>query len=104
MLLLRELNISEECIKAGLLDVVVPGRCERIGDKYDIPYEIIIDFAHTPDGMKNILETLKSFTKNRLIAVYGSGGDRDKVKRAELGRVGSEIADLVIITSDNPRT
>ena len=99
----RELNISEECIKAGLLDVVVPGRCERIGDKYDIPYEIIIDFAHTPDGMKNILETLKSFAKNRLIAVYGSGGDRDKVKRAELGRVGSEIADLVIITSDNPR-
>ena len=53
--------------------------------------------------MKNILETLKSFAKNRLIAVYGSGGDRDKVKRAELGRVGSEIADLVIITSDNPR-
>lgn len=99
----RELNISEECIKAGLLDVVVPGRCERIGDKYDIPYEIIIDFAHTPDGMKNILETLKSFAKNRLIAVYGSGGDRDKIKRAELGRVGSEIADLVIITSDNPR-
>ena len=99
----KELNISEECIKAGLLDVVVPGRCERIGDKYDIPYEIIIDFAHTPDGMKNILETLKSFAKNRLIAVYGSGGDRDKVKRAELGRVGSEIADLVIITSDNPR-
>ena len=82
---------------------MVPGRCERIGDKYDIPYEIIIDFAHTPDGMKNILETLRGFTKNRLIAVYGSGGDRDKVKRAELGRVGSEIADLVIITSDNPR-
>ena len=99
----KELNISEECIKSGLLDVVVPGRCERIGDKYDIPYEIIIDFAHTPDGMKNILETLKSFAKNRLIAVYGSGGDRDKIKRAELGRVGSEIADLVIITSDNPR-
>lgn len=99
----KELNISDECIQKGLLDVVVPGRCERVGDKYDIPYEIIIDFAHTPDGMKNILKTLRSFAKNRLIAVYGSGGDRDKVKRAELGRVGSEIADLVIITSDNPR-
>lgn len=99
----RVLGIDEEFVKEGLLDVTVPGRCERIGNQYDIPYEIVIDFAHTPDGLKNILETLRSFTKNRLIAVYGSGGDRDKVKRAELGRVGSEIADLAIITSDNPR-
>lgn len=97
------LGIDKESMKKGLLDVVVPGRCERIGYKYDIPYDIIIDFAHTPDGLKNILETLKGFTKNRLIAVYGCGGDRDKVKRAELGRIGTEIADLAIITSDNPR-
>ncbi|MDI9216145.1 UDP-N-acetylmuramoyl-L-alanyl-D-glutamate--2,6-diaminopimelate ligase [Clostridium tertium] len=97
------LGISNESIRKGLLDVVVPGRCERIGYKYDIPYDIIIDFAHTPDGLKNILETLKGFTKNRLIAVYGCGGDRDKVKRAELGRIGTELADLAIITSDNPR-
>lgn len=99
----KAIGINDEDIKKGLLDVVVPGRCERIGYKYDIPYEIIIDFAHTPDGLKNILETLRTFTKNRLIAVYGSGGDRDKVKRAELGRVGTEIADFVVITSDNPR-
>ena len=97
------LGISNESLRKGLLDVVVPGRCERIGYKYDIPYDIIIDFAHTPDGLKNILETLKGFTKNRLIAVYGCGGDRDKVKRAELGRIGTELADLAIITSDNPR-
>ncbi len=97
------LDIDTKYIKEGLLDVVVPGRCERIGYKYDIPYEIIIDFAHTPDGLKNILETLKDYTKNRLIAVYGCGGDRDKVKRAELGRIGTELADLAIITSDNPR-
>lgn len=97
------LGISNESIRKGLLDVVVPGRCERIGYKYNIPYDIIIDFAHTPDGLKNILETLKGFTKNRLIAVYGCGGDRDKVKRAELGRIGTELADLAIITSDNPR-
>ena len=100
----KALGIDDESIKKGLLDVVVPGRCERIGQKYNLPYEIVIDFAHTPDGLKNILETLRGFTKNRLIAVYGSGGDRDKVKRAELGRIGTEIADLVIITSDNPRT
>ncbi|MPL99317.1 UDP-N-acetylmuramoyl-L-alanyl-D-glutamate--2,6-diaminopimelate ligase [bioreactor metagenome] len=97
------LGIDKELMRKGLLDVVVPGRCERIGYKYDIPYDIIIDFAHTPDGLKNILETLKGFTKNRLIAVYGCGGDRDKVKRAELGRIGTELADLAIITSDNPR-
>ena len=97
------LGLSEENIKAGLLDVVVPGRCERVGVKYNLPYELIIDFAHTPDGLKSLLETLRKLTKNRLIAVYGSGGDRDKVKRAEMGRIGSEVADLVIITSDNPR-
>lgn len=97
------LGISVDAIKKGLLDVVVPGRCERVGYKYDINYDIIIDFAHTPDGLKNILETLKGYTKNRLIAVYGCGGDRDKVKRAELGRIGTEIADLAVITSDNPR-
>lgn len=100
---LKSLGINEEFIEAGLKNVVVPGRCERIGHKYDIPYEIIIDFAHTPDGLKNILETLRAFTTNRLIAVYGCGGDRDKVKRAEIGRIGTEIADLSIITSDNPR-
>ena len=100
---LKHLEIDDEFISEGIKNVVVPGRCERIGHKYDIPYEIIIDFAHTPDGLKNILETLRGFTTNRLIAVYGCGGDRDKVKRAELGRIGTEIADLAIITSDNPR-
>ena len=100
---LTSLGIKKESIKEGIKNVVVPGRCERIGHKYDIPYEIVIDFAHTPDGLKNILETLREFTTNRLIAVYGCGGDRDKVKRAEIGRVGTEIADLAIITSDNPR-
>ncbi|MBU5456199.1 UDP-N-acetylmuramoyl-L-alanyl-D-glutamate--2,6-diaminopimelate ligase [Caproiciproducens sp. MSJ-32] len=97
------LDIDSSSIQKGLLNVVVPGRCERIGYKYNIPFDIVIDFAHTPDGLKNILETLKPFAKNRLIAVYGSGGDRDKVKRAELGRVGTELADFVIVTSDNPR-
>ena len=97
------LDINNEAIQEGILNTVVPGRCERIGYKYDIPFDIVIDFAHTPDGLKNILETLKPFAQNRLIAVYGSGGDRDKVKRAELGRVGTELADYVIVTSDNPR-
>lgn len=100
---ISSLNIDNKYIQQGLLNVVVPGRCERIGYKYDIPYDIIIDFAHTPDGLKNILETLKDYTKNRLIAVYGAGGDRDRLKREELGRIGTELADLAIITSDNPR-
>ena len=97
------LDIDNQYIENGLLNVVVPGRCERIGYKYEIPYDIIIDFAHTPDGLKNILETLRDYCKNRLISVYGSGGDRDKVKRAEIGRIGTELSDLAIITSDNPR-
>jgi len=100
---MKSIGIDDKFIKEGLLDVVVPGRCERIGYKYDIPYDIIIDFAHTPDGLKNILETLRGFTSNRLIAVYGCGGDRDKIKRAELGRIGTELSDYAIITSDNPR-
>ena len=100
---MKAIGIEDEYIKMGLLDVVVPGRCERVGHKYNIPYDIIIDFAHTPDGLKNILETLRGFTTNRLIAVYGCGGDRDKVKREELGRIGTELSDYAIITSDNPR-
>lgn len=100
---MKAIGIEDEYIRMGLLDVVVPGRCERIGYKYNIPYDIIIDFAHTPDGLKNILETLRRFTTNRLIAVYGCGGDRDKVKREELGRIGTELSDYAIITSDNPR-
>ena len=93
-----------ESIKKGLFNIVVPGRCERAAREYDLPYDIIIDYAHTPDGLENILNTARAFTKNNLISVFGCGGDRDKVKRPQMGKIGTDLADKAIVTSDNPRT
>lgn len=98
------LGFSLEDIKIGLNDVNVPGRCERVCREYNLPYEILIDYAHTPDGLKNILETAREFTEGRLISVFGCGGDRDKVKRPQMGKIGADLSDIAIITSDNPRT
>lgn len=67
-------------------------------------YTVLIDYAHTPDGLENVLTSVKDFCKGRLIAVFGCGGDRDPIKRPIMGKIGVEIADLAIITSDNPRT
>jgi UDP-N-acetylmuramoyl-L-alanyl-D-glutamate--2,6-diaminopimelate ligase len=68
------------------------------------PYTVLIDYAHTPDGLENVLSSVRGFCKGRLIAVFGCGGDRDPMKRPIMGRIGAEIADIAIITSDNPRT
>ncbi len=79
----------------GRVEVVpTPGR----------PYTVLIDYAHTPDGLENVLSSVKDFCKGRLIAVFGCGGDRDRTKRPIMGKIGTEIADFAIITSDNPRT
>ena len=67
-------------------------------------YTILIDYAHTPDGLQNVLSSVKGFCKGRLIAVFGCGGDRDPVKRPIMGGIGAQIADIAVITSDNPRT
>ena len=67
-------------------------------------YTVLIDYAHTPDGLENVLSSVKGFCKGRLIAVFGCGGDRDPVKRPIMGKIGVDIADYAIITSDNPRT
>ena len=99
-----KLGISLDSIKKGIEEVVVDGRCEMVGKKYNLPYTIIIDYAHTPDGLDNILKTARGFTNNRLISVFGCGGDRDKVKRPQMGKIGSDLSDIAIVTSDNPRT
>ncbi|HEX9025965.1 MAG TPA: UDP-N-acetylmuramoyl-L-alanyl-D-glutamate--2,6-diaminopimelate ligase [Clostridium sp.] len=99
-----KLGIPVEAIKNGMQKVVVPGRCERVANEYNLPYEIIIDYAHTPDGLDNILKTAKAFTKGKLISLFGCGGDRDKVKRPQMGKISIDIADITIITSDNPRS
>jgi len=67
-------------------------------------YTVLIDYAHTPDGLENVLSAVKGYCKGKLIAVFGCGGDRDPVKRPIMGRIGVELADYAIITSDNPRT
>lgn len=68
------------------------------------PFTVLIDYAHTPDGLENVLSSVKGYCTGRLIAVFGCGGDRDPIKRPIMGKIGTDIADLSIITSDNPRT
>ena len=99
-----KIGCNIKSIKKGIEDTLVPGRCERVAREYDLPYEIIVDYAHTPDGLLNILKTARAFTKGRLISIFGCGGDRDKVKRPQMGEIGERISDISIITSDNPRS
>jgi UDP-N-acetylmuramoyl-L-alanyl-D-glutamate--2,6-diaminopimelate ligase len=80
----------------------VPGRMEPVNAGQD--FTVLVDYAHTPDSVRNALLTARGFTRGRLIAVIGCGGDRDKGKRPLMGREAEEAADLVIVTSDNPRT
>lgn len=67
-------------------------------------YTILIDYAHSPDGLENVLTSVKGFAKGRTVAVFGCGGDRDKTKRPKMGAIAARIADFVVVTSDNPRT
>lgn len=80
----------------------VPGRLERIKNNRDI--SIFVDYAHTPDALRKVLEMLNRLKEGRLILVFGCGGDRDKTKRPVMGEIASDLADLTIITSDNPRS
>ena len=96
-------GIKTDSIKKALGEAKgVKGRFELVptGGKYTV----IIDYAHTPDGLKNILESARTFTKGRLVVLFGCGGDRDKTKRPRMGKIAGELADYCIITSDNPRT
>ncbi|MBU3098653.1 MULTISPECIES: UDP-N-acetylmuramoyl-L-alanyl-D-glutamate--2,6-diaminopimelate ligase [Clostridium] len=97
-------GVEIPAIKKALQKVQVLGRCELVENNHNLGFEIILDYAHTPDGLENILETVREFTKGKLIAVYGCGGDRDKTKRPIMGRIGTNLSDFSFITSDNPRT
>ncbi len=70
----------------------------------DTDYTVIIDYAHTPDGLENIINTVKDFAVGRVITLFGCGGDRDNTKRPIMGEISGKLSDYTIITSDNPRT
>ncbi|MBQ7093229.1 MAG: UDP-N-acetylmuramoyl-L-alanyl-D-glutamate--2,6-diaminopimelate ligase [Clostridia bacterium] len=90
-------------ISLGLQSVKpVIGRCEFV--PVNKPFDVMIDFAHTPDGMESVLSMARQITKGRIITVFGCGGDRDKSKRPIMGKIAAEYSDKVIITSDNART
>lgn len=97
------LELPLEAIRAGLEGhATVPGRLERVENSRGVT--CLVDYAHTGDALKNVLETLKEIATGRIITVFGCGGDRDNGKRPIMGRIAAEMSDLAIITSDNPRT
>jgi UDP-N-acetylmuramoyl-L-alanyl-D-glutamate--2,6-diaminopimelate ligase len=82
----------------------VPGRMERVVTSPDQPVSVIVDYAHTPDSLQNALTAARPFVTGRLICVFGCGGDRDRTKRPQMGKIAYDLADVAIVTSDNPRT
>ena len=97
-----KLGVDAETIKEALLNVRVPGRSELVDNKKGLT--IMIDYAHSPESLQSILSAVKSYTRGKVISVFGCGGDRDKTKRPIMGQISTNIADFTIITSDNPRT
>ena len=99
-----QLGISLEAAAQALSTAKgVKGRVEVVPTPGK-PYTVLIDYAHSPDGLENVLSSVRDFCKGRMIAVFGCGGDRDRTKRPIMGRIGVELADIAVITSDNPRT
>ena len=100
----KQLGISlADCAEALKTAQGVKGRVEVVPTP-GTPYSVLIDYAHTPDGLENVLSSVKDFCKGRVIAVFGCGGDRDPMKRPIMGEIGVKLSDFAVITSDNPRT
>lgn len=96
------LGVEGRFIKEGLEAIAsVPGRMEVLDT--GTPYQVILDYAHSPDSLDNVLRAVRQFAKGRMIAVFGCGGNRDREKRPIMGRIGAELADYCVLTSDNPR-
>ena len=100
---LKALGVDDEIIRQGLSEAKgVRGRAEVVPVSEN--FTVLVDYAHTPDGIENILKTAKGFAKGRVVILFGCGGDRDNTKRPVMGEIASSLADFCIVTSDNPRT
>jgi UDP-N-acetylmuramoyl-L-alanyl-D-glutamate--2,6-diaminopimelate ligase len=99
----RLLGIDDDAIAYGVKELRgVPGRFEAVDEGQ--PFAVLVDYAHTPDSLENVLRTARDLAQNRVICVFGCGGDRDRGKRPLMGRIATELADVAIVTSDNPRS
>jgi UDP-N-acetylmuramoyl-L-alanyl-D-glutamate--2,6-diaminopimelate ligase len=98
------LDLPQRAIQQGIARVThVPGRFQRVSTAAD-DISVVVDYAHTDDALKNVLETLRPMAHGRLITLFGCGGDRDRTKRPLMGAVAARMSDLVVLTSDNPRS
>jgi UDP-N-acetylmuramoyl-L-alanyl-D-glutamate--2,6-diaminopimelate ligase len=99
----RQLGIEDDAIARGIESVRgVPGRFETVDEGQ--PFIVIVDYAHKPDALEKVLRAARDLARSRVICVVGAGGDRDRGKRPLMGRIASELADVAIVTSDNPRS
>jgi UDP-N-acetylmuramoyl-L-alanyl-D-glutamate--2,6-diaminopimelate ligase len=99
----RLLGIDDDAIARGIEALEgVPGRFETVDEGQ--PFTVVVDYAHTPDSLENVLATARELDSGRVICVFGCGGDRDREKRPIMGRIAGELADIAIVTSDNPRS
>jgi UDP-N-acetylmuramoyl-L-alanyl-D-glutamate--2,6-diaminopimelate ligase len=99
----RALGIDEQVIRRGIEAVDrVPGRFDAVDEGQ--PFTVLVDYAHTPGALESALEAARELTRGRLICVFGAGGDRDRDKRPLMGQVVAELADIALVTSDNPRS
>jgi UDP-N-acetylmuramoyl-L-alanyl-D-glutamate--2,6-diaminopimelate ligase len=97
------LKVPLNAIRAGLQKVkAVPGRMEKIPGAQ--PFSVLVDFAHKPDALEKVLRSARAWTSGKLLVVFGCGGERDQEKRPLMGEIGVRLADVVVLTSDNPRS
>jgi UDP-N-acetylmuramyl-tripeptide synthetase len=97
------LEIAPEAVKTGIETVTrIPGRLEPVNNESD--RYMYVDYAHTPDALRNVLSALRALESSRIICVFGCGGDRDRRKRPLMGEIAGQLSDLCVVTSDNPRS
>jgi UDP-N-acetylmuramoyl-L-alanyl-D-glutamate--2,6-diaminopimelate ligase len=97
------LDLDEDEIAAGVKALSgVPGRFEAVDEGQ--PFTVLVDYAHTPDSLESVLRSARDIAAGRVLVVFGAGGDRDRGKRPLMGKVARDLADVVVVTSDNPRS